>query len=94
MLAGLMSRWTRPWAWAAARPVGHLHADPQDLLEFQGPCTVDPLLERLAWAVGHNQVWQHRGSDDRMDGHNVIVNYGGGSAGLAGESLPGRGAGR
>ena len=48
MLAGLMSRWIRPWAWAAASPAAICMPIRRISTASSGPSRVEPLLERAA----------------------------------------------
>ena len=47
---------------------GRLHADAEDLLQLQRPVAVEPLLERHARDVLHDQVRQVAGLLDGVDG--------------------------
>ena len=65
---------------------GGLHADPYDLADRQRAVAVDPLLERPAGDVGHDEVGQSLLLVDGVDGHDVVVADRGRRPRLAGES--------
>ena len=86
----MTSRWTSPCAWAAASPAADLRADAEDLFQLQRPGPVEPLLQRDAGDVLHDQVGQAVGLVHGVDGDDVLVADGGGGAGLARRSAGGR----
>ena len=55
MLAGLMSRCTRPWAWAAASPAAVCMAIRRTSLRLQRAAVVEPVLQRAAGDERHHQ---------------------------------------
>ncbi len=73
-------------------PPGRLHADPDDLLDGQRAGPVDPVLERLAGDVLHDEVRQPARGVDGVDGDDVVVTDRRGGLALAGEPAAGRGA--
>ena len=92
MLAGLTSRWTSPWAWAAASPRRRLHADPQDLRRRRsGPSRSSRSCSEHAADELHHQVRDRavRRSTAWM-ATTCSCADGGGGPGLAGEPLAGR----
>ena len=73
MLAGLTSRWTSPWAWAAARPAAVCMPIRRISGSSSGPVPVEPVLERAAGHVLHDEVGQPGRLVDGVDGDDVLV---------------------
>ncbi len=69
---------------------GGLGANAQDLLHLERPRRVEPLLERAAGDVLHDQVGQPAKLIDRMDGDDMFVPDRGCGPCLAGEPAPRR----
>ena len=93
MLAGLTSRWTSPWAWAAARPAAVCMPIRSTSGSDKRPVPVQPVLERSAGHVFHDQERQPGRLDDGEDADDVLVNDRGRRPGLAEEPPAGRAAG-
>jgi hypothetical protein len=73
---------------------GRLVSDPQDLQQFEGPLAVEPVLQRAAGDVFHDQVRQSVRLLHVVYGDNVLVDDGRGGVGLAAEPLTRRTAAR
>ena len=87
MLAGLISRWTSPTAWAAQSP-GDLPCDPQGLGHGQPSLALEPLIEALAPQSLHHQVGPAPMFADLVDGDDMVVLQRGGHLRLAQEPNP------
>ena len=91
MFAGLTSRWINPWACAAASPWAACMPMRRISRSSGGSPLVDPVLNRLAGDVLHDQVRDAlRRRVDGMDGDDVLVDDRRGGLRLAGEPPPRR----
>ena len=88
-MPGLMSRWIRSVAWAAASPSAICRPIRTTSRHVERAGPVEPLLERLAGDELHRQVRQ-RLLADLVDLHHVLVPHLGRRPGLAEEPLAGR----
>ena len=86
IFAGLMSRWTMPPAWAASRASAISMPSAECHLQFQRT-PGDPVLERHAVQVLHDQEGAAVVLADVVDGADVGMIQGGGCLGLAAEAL-------
>ena len=93
MLAGLMSRWTRPWAWAADRADGDLDADLGDPAGQQGALGAEDVAQVPALDQLHDHEVGAVVLAPVVDGDDVGVGEVGGGLGLAAEALDERLAG-
>ena len=67
---------------------GHLAQHSAGVVAGQGTLTPDPLAQRLALDVGHDEVDQVVGLFDGVNGNEVWVAQAGGGAGLIEEPVP------
>ena len=88
MLAGLMSRWTRPCLCAAASPSAICEPIRRISAAANGP-SFDLVLQRDAVDVFHDQVRQVLLLVDRMNRDDMGMDHGGGGLGLARKPLAG-----
>ena len=86
MLPGFRSRWTIPCRWALSRGVGDLDRNLQCLIQRQGTL-FQPLGQRLAHQVLHDQEVDAVLLADIEDGADVRMAQGGDRLGLALEPL-------
>ena len=66
-----------------------LHADAQDLLDFERPIAIQAFLKRPARDIGHDQVGQALPGFDGVDRDNMWMNDRGGRLGFAVKALAG-----